>query len=603
MSKCNSTVRTLAIGLAGLILWSSTGVAAQQRTTTSPNRAGGGTGASSGTASGTTRQYTPNGTVGDAMISVDPETHRVIVITDEETSKYVGQVITNLDRPEPQVLIKVVFLEVTHNNSLDIGIEGAFSRNLNNTTTGIVANAFGLSSLNSAVGTNTAVNAFGQAVQSFVPTPPGAGLYQVLGSDFQATLRAIAQAGKTEVLSRPSILARNNQQATITVGQSVPLVTSVSYNGLNGTPVSAISYQSVGIILRVTPFINSNGMVEMIVSPQISQLSAQSVTVSAGVSAPVIDLRSADTVVVTPDGQTVIIGGLMQNQKTQSDSKIPILGDIPLLGNLFKRKVKANTKTELMIFLTPHVVYEPAQLASLSTTERGIADITSGVIGSASFRGILFQDRLESALNRLVKPDELISAALLNATNGIVASVGKPLDLDLTGLTQDREHWGQTTVTFVNPVPVESSAGFSPPGETNHATTIVLAPPRRESSRGPREAEPPPSRGDPPPDDGRAAPHSEASSNPPPAGNINSGETTSTNRAERRPERPRFGRPPWRSEEERKSLIEGRGLHGLVLVMSTEAFSQTCQQDLWLRLIIGGFASIAVVGLGLAWRN
>jgi len=149
------------------------------------------------------------------------------------------------------------------------------------------------------------------------------------------------------------------------------LVTSVSYNGLNGTPVSAISYQSVGIILRVTPFINSNGLVEMIVSPQISQLSAQSVTVSAGVSAPVIDLRSADTVVVTPDGQTVIIGGLMQNQKTQTDSKIPLLGDIPLLGNLFKRKVKSNVKTELLIFLTPHIVYEPSQLAGLSATERG----------------------------------------------------------------------------------------------------------------------------------------------------------------------------------------------------------------------------------------
>src|SRR6266511_920228 len=295
---------------------------------------------------------------------------RRIVITDEETSKYVGQVVTNLDRPEPQVLIKVVFLEVTHNNSLDIGVEGGFSRGIDNTTTGIVTHAFGLSALNSSPASN-AVNVFGQPVQSFVPAPPGAGLYQVLGTDYQVTLRAIAQAGKTEVLSRPSILARNNQQATITVGQSVPLVTSVSYNGLNGTPVSAISYQSVGIILRVTPFINSNGLVEMIVSPQISQLSAQSVTVSAGVSAPVIDLRSADTVVVTPDGQTVIIGGLMQNQKTQTDSKIPLLGDIPLLGNLFKRKVKSNVKTELLIFLTPHIVYEPSQLAGLSATERG----------------------------------------------------------------------------------------------------------------------------------------------------------------------------------------------------------------------------------------
>src|SRR5438045_813879 len=134
---------------------------AQQRTTTGATRAGGGTSPTSGTSSGTTRQYTPNGTVGDAMISVDPETRRVIVITDEETSKYVGQVITNLDRPEPQVLIKVVFLEVTHDNSSDIGIEGAYGHTLNNTTTGIVANAFGLSALNSSPSTNL-VNAFGQ---------------------------------------------------------------------------------------------------------------------------------------------------------------------------------------------------------------------------------------------------------------------------------------------------------------------------------------------------------------------------------------------------------------------------------------------------------
>ena len=172
-------------------------------------------------------------------------------------------------------------------------------------------------------------------------------------------------------LGRAAKLARNSQQATILVGQYVPLVSSVSYNGLTGTPVSAFNYQRVGIILQVTPFINSSGMVEMIVSPQISQLSDQSVTVSAGVSIPVIDTRSADTVVVTPDGQTVIIGGLMQNQKTQTESKVPLLGDIPLLGNLFKRKIKTNTKTELLIFLTPHIVYEPSQLAGLSATERG----------------------------------------------------------------------------------------------------------------------------------------------------------------------------------------------------------------------------------------
>src|SRR5216117_957867 len=372
MIKRNSRWKGCFTLLGCLLLCAMVQVHAQQRGTAGGGRTAGQ--GRSGSTSGGSREYYGNGEVGDAMITVDPDTRRLVIITDEETSQYISQVVSNLDRPRPQVLIKVVFLEVTHRNSLDIGIEGGATHEINSSTTGSGATAFGLSGLNSAA-TNVPLNSLGLPVQSFAPVPPGAGLYQVLGSDFQATLRAIAQAGKTEVLSRPSILARNNQQATITVGQSVPLIQSVSYNGLNGTPVSAVAYQSVGIILRVTPFINSNGMVEMIVSPQISQLSAQSVTVSAGVSAPVIDLRSADTVVVTPDGQTVIIGGLMQNQKTQTDSKIPILGDIPLFGNLFKRKAKGNVKTELMIFLTPHIVYEPSQLAGLSATERGRAEM------------------------------------------------------------------------------------------------------------------------------------------------------------------------------------------------------------------------------------
>jgi type II secretory pathway component GspD/PulD (secretin) len=110
----------------------------------------------------------------------------------------------------------------------------------------------------------------------------------------------------------------------------------------------------------------------MIVSPQISQLEDKSqwVETAPGIFAPVIDSRSADTVVVTPDGQTVIIGGLMQKSKLQSESKIPILGDIPILGNLFKHKMRSDSKTELIIFLTPHIVMAPSQLAALTAAER-----------------------------------------------------------------------------------------------------------------------------------------------------------------------------------------------------------------------------------------
>jgi len=338
-----------------------------------------GLGGTGGSGSTNPRTYPNNGTIGDAYFSIDPETRRVVYIADEATSRYIAQVLTNLDRPKPQVLIKVVFVQVTHNNDLDIGLEGGWGRqNMN----GIVevasaVNGFGLSGLSSLVGTN--VNRFGQPISSFTAastiTQQGAGLFQILGQDYQVTLRAIAQSGNAKILSRPSILARNNQPATITVGQSVPLITSVSYNGLNGTPINAVSYKDVGVILKVTPFITADGLVEMMVSPQISSIDPNlSIPISAGVNAPVIDVRSADTVDVTADGQTVIIGGLMETDKSQTDTKIPVLGDIPLLGNLFKRKQRSDAKTELLIFLTPHIVQNPFELATLSARERAKAD-------------------------------------------------------------------------------------------------------------------------------------------------------------------------------------------------------------------------------------
>src|SRR5436190_3040307 len=311
-----------------------------------PGQGGGGGGnAANRSRTSSTRTYPGNGEVGDAVISIDPETRSLIVITDEKTRQYISQVVSNLDRPKPQVLIKVVFMEVTHNDSSDIGLEGGWGKAIGNSTTGAVANAFGLSGISSGVGSNAPIaNAFGQPIQSFAPVPPGAGLYQIFAQDYQVTLRAIAQSGKAKILSRPSIIARNNQPATITVGQSVPLTTGARYDNY-GNVLNTISYSNIGIILRVTPFITTDGMVEMIVSPETSDLVAdrsQWVPISSGpggsVSAPLINSRSADTVVVTPDGQTVIIGGLMQDSKAEAESKIPLLGDLPFLGALFKRK-------------------------------------------------------------------------------------------------------------------------------------------------------------------------------------------------------------------------------------------------------------------------
>lgn len=365
------------IVLFALALWSELPSPAQQR---GGGLGGGGGGGGGRSSTSTSRTYPSSGTIGDAYYSIDPETRRIVTIADEETSRYISQVISNLDRPKPQVLIKVVFLEVTRNRASDIGIEGGWTGTGHNPVVN-AANVFGLGGLTSAA-TNQPVNPLGQPLSSFQSTASSvasgnAGLYQVLGANYQATLRAIAQAGSARVLSRPSILARNNQPATITVGQSVPLITSVSYNGLNGTPINAVSYRDVGVILTVTPFITTDGLVEMIVAPQVSSIdTTTSIPISQGVNAPVIDVRSANTVAVTPDGQTVILGGLMQSSKSKTDNKIPLLGDIPLLGALFRRTQASDAQTELIIFLTPHIIQYPSQVAALSASETRKSDAT-----------------------------------------------------------------------------------------------------------------------------------------------------------------------------------------------------------------------------------
>ena len=323
---------------------------------------GGGGFGGGGTGGGGAASRTQSGggqPLGGADISFDPETRNLIVVTDEKTLLEMKKVISGLDRPSPQVLIKVIFLEATYNKSSDIGISGGFDANPGGKS-GVIGQGFGLPGVANLAG----------AMAS------GGGVYSILGNDFQATLTAIAKAGKTEILSRPSILARNNQAATISLGQQVPLISGTRYDGLNGQ-INTITYQSVGVNLSVTPFISSDGNVEMVVTPEISSLADRStwVNISSGgtngaILAPVINSRTATTTVVVPNGQTVVIGGLMENAQTDSESKVPLLGDIPVLGNLFKRKVKDNVKRELMIFLTPTIVAQPSHLAGLTEAER-----------------------------------------------------------------------------------------------------------------------------------------------------------------------------------------------------------------------------------------
>jgi general secretion pathway protein D len=300
-----------------------------------------------------------NALAGQVLVVADPDTNSLLVTTASRYEAQVRQIISELDRSVPQVLIKVLVAEVTHDNSADFGTDFSIL--------------------------NTRPNGNGQSFgQTF--GQPGTGLVvNFLENNLNVTLHALAQQNKLDVLSRPYILASDNQEASILVGQQVPIVTSNTITAL-GQVVSNYRYESVGIILDVTPHINPDGLVTLDVAPEISQLTAQTVTVGPGVNAPVIADRSAESRVSIRDGNTIVIGGLMQDQKTLTVNKVPLLGDIPLLGYLFSRTQVDKTKTELLIFLTPHVAQQPENLSPMSKEETRATQLTPNAVAPGTFR-------------------------------------------------------------------------------------------------------------------------------------------------------------------------------------------------------------------------
>jgi general secretion pathway protein D len=298
---------------------------------------------------------------GNVLVVAEPDTNSLLVTTSRKFEDRVRGIITELDRPVPQVLIKCLVAEVTHENINDFGVD--------------------FSVLNLRANGNGQIysNTVGAAAAAASTAMPGGFVVKVLESNVTAVLQALAQQNKLDVLSRPYILTSDNQEAGITVGDEVPFVTD-SFTDVNGGVHNTVQYQDLGVILDVTPHINPDGLVVMDIDPEISSLTGETVTIQAGVSVPVYELRSAQSRVAIQDGQTIVIGGLMQDQKTEQINKIPILGDIPLLGAIFSYRSRDKKKTELLIFLTPHAVMEPGSLQGQSEDEVGELKLTPGAV-------------------------------------------------------------------------------------------------------------------------------------------------------------------------------------------------------------------------------
>ncbi len=264
----------------------------------------------------------------------DEKSNKLLISASPRYLQTVEDIVTELDAAPPQVLIKVLLAEVTIDDEdtwgADIRVGGA---------NGLGPDAYMLGSF-----------AAGGALSSAL----GSANLSVSSLDFDLMVRALEVQGKLEVLSAPQITVKNNEQATIKVGENIGR--PGESNQTNNSVSTSVLYEDVGINLTVTPTINADGFVQLDIQPEISALTSRTTQVSSTVQAPVITRRSVDTIVSVMSGQTVVIGGLIQTTEEDRQWKVPLLGDVPFLGLPFRSSKKQNVKTELLVILTPQVI-------------------------------------------------------------------------------------------------------------------------------------------------------------------------------------------------------------------------------------------------------
>jgi general secretion pathway protein D len=200
----------------------------------------------------------------------------------------------------------------------------------------------------------------------------GSGLNATLSwfsGDYTTTLSALADKQKLKVLSRPHILTADNQEARILVGAEIPIITSQSDSGAqdDGTSVfrQNVEYRDTGVVVHVTPQVNSQGLVNMVISQEVSDIAGSTLQVE-GIVSPSFTTRETETTVVVQSGETIIIGGIIADTKRESRSGVPFLMDIPVLGQLFRSRGKENERTELIILITPYVVRDRNEARSVT---------------------------------------------------------------------------------------------------------------------------------------------------------------------------------------------------------------------------------------------
>jgi len=272
--------------------------------------------------------------VGKVTIIPDTNTNSLIVVGAPDVTETVKKVIEQLDSLPEQVVIETYVVEATLDNTDNLGVEWKLLQNSGDLAA-TAASSFGLA---------------GQVTNNNSTNTPTGFSYTMAYKNLTAFLNAISTNQKFTVLSRPTIFTANDTQSTIDITQSVPYISNSTVSTA-GQLINTTSFLNVGIILTIVPRITANGFVNMDINQTDSDLQGYT-----SFNAPITNNRQASTTVAVKDGETVVLGGIISNQVSTTTNKIPLLGDIPFFGNLFKSTTSTKQKTELLVFLVPHVI-------------------------------------------------------------------------------------------------------------------------------------------------------------------------------------------------------------------------------------------------------
>lgn len=299
-----------------------------------------------------------------------------IIVTDTEGKvRDIAKLIETIDRITPQVLVEVRIYDITSKDNLDLGIDWYASRRTNFNTSGfpidddITVSKDGSDTYLSSITDSVLHGGFSAGTSKTAAATEGYLQFGILNKhvDIFAQLRAEQENINAKLLANPRILVLDNETALFDIVTEHPYVERTI---TGATITETVKFKPVGIKLGVVPHVTRDGMVRMRIQPEFGVVISQVQVSSSNV--PVVDTRKVDTIALVRDGHAVVLGGLRKKDTTQQINKVPLLGDIPVLGKLFKFEGETTVITELVVFITPKIVTEPV----LTEEEQNALDVT-----------------------------------------------------------------------------------------------------------------------------------------------------------------------------------------------------------------------------------